>query len=104
MIDGFLGQEMEWAQGVVRKYGGGDEKQQQNENKNFVRDQPPPTLSPFACYKEPFADGGEQAGSSLKTTKSVYACYFLWIVPECLLKQFSSAASICARAWVVMEV
>lgn len=59
MIDGFLGQEMEWAQGVVRKYGGGDEKQQQNENKNFVRDQPPPTLSPFACYKEPFADGGE---------------------------------------------
>lgn len=36
MIDSFLGQEMEWAQGVVRKYGGGDEKQQQNENKNFV--------------------------------------------------------------------
>lgn len=94
----FLGQEMEWVRGVVRKYGGGDEKQQQNENKNFVWNQPPPTLFPSACYKEPFADGREQSGSSLKTTKSAYACYFL------LNSAFSTAASIHAQAWVVMEV
>lgn len=34
MIDNFLGQKTEWAQGMVRKYGGGDEKQQQSENKS----------------------------------------------------------------------
>lgn len=57
---------------AVRNIWGWSRKQQQNENKNGVCSQlPPTTLSACAVYKELSRWSGEQAGTSLKATKSV---------------------------------
>ena len=74
----------ESAQGVGDTDEGGDEEQQQNENKDFVWTQPPPTATlPVPAQRAVSAGVLSGQGTSFKTTESVYGdIIFFWELPE----------------------
>ena len=76
MRDNFLGQETEWAQGVARKYGGGDEKQQQSENKS-----PRQASLPLSATKSPLQMVGSRQRTPSKPPSLFMNVIFLRKVP-----------------------